>query len=86
MAILIKEEVGIEDPQKSLLKLINKLFYLSAFSTIVGIILLNSGQDSSRQGFVFTSISQTLKFSSIMKSSPNTFKKKYVKIYYLKTI
>lgn len=43
-----------------------------AFSIIEGIILARRGEDNSRQGFVFTSISQTLKFWSIMKSKPKT--------------
>lgn len=32
----------------------------------------SSGHESSRQGLVLASISHTLKFSSIMKSRPNT--------------
>lgn len=37
-----------------------------------GITLPSSGELSSRQGFVLASMSQTLKFSSIMKSRPKT--------------
>ena len=36
--------------------------YLKAFSSMVGMTLPRSGQASSRQGLVLTSISQTLKF------------------------
>ena len=42
--------------------------YFIAFSSILGINLANNGLDSSRQGFVLTSISHGLKSSSIMKS------------------
>jgi len=47
---------------------------LRAFSSIDGISLAKRGDDSSKQGLVFTSIRKTLKFSSIMKSSPYTSK------------
>ena len=47
---------------------------LKALSNIVGISLASSGLESSRQGFVFTSIRYTLKSSDIIKSSPNTSK------------
>lgn len=36
-----------------------------------GIIEESNGQDNYKQGFVFTSISQTLKLESIKKSKPN---------------
>lgn len=56
---------------------------LNKFSTIVGIILLKSGQESSKQGFVFASINHNLKLSSIIKSSPYNY---IILINYFKTI
>jgi hypothetical protein len=47
---------------------------LKAFSTIAGMILAKRGQESYKQGLVLTSMSQVLKLSSIMKSSPNISK------------
>jgi len=44
---------------------------LKALSNSAGIILADSGLQSSKQGLVLHSISMTLKFSSIMKSKPN---------------
>lgn len=45
---------------------------LKEFSSIVGISLARSGLDSSRHGFVFTSIRYGLNSSHIMKSRPKT--------------
>ena len=45
-----------------------------AWSTACGMILANKGADSSRQGLVLISISQGLKFSSIIKSKPKSSK------------
>ena len=42
--------------------------YFTAFSTMAGIKRARYGEESSRQGFVFTSISQGLRPSSNMKS------------------
>lgn len=47
---------------------------LNACSNILGMILPRSLLLNSRQGFVFTQISHTLKFQSIMKSRPKTSK------------
>ena len=44
------------------------------FSSIVGITLLSTLHDTSRQGLVFISISQGLKSSSSIKSRPKTSK------------
>ena len=44
-----------------------------ALSIMDGIIRARSGADSSKQGFVLTSIRKTLKVSSIMKSSPKSY-------------
>ncbi len=41
---------------------------LNALSSILGIIFDNTGQDVSKQGFVFISIKLILNSSSIMKS------------------
>ena len=49
---------------------------LKAFSSIEGISLASKGDDSSKQGFVFTSIRYTLKSRSIMKSRPKHCNKK----------
>jgi hypothetical protein len=42
------------------------------FSSMLGIMRANSGDESSRHGLVLTSIKNSLKSESIMKSSPNT--------------
>jgi hypothetical protein len=42
----------------------------NASSTIFGIILSSTKHDVYRQGFVFTSMSQGLNYSSIIKSKP----------------
>lgn len=39
-----------------------------------GINLANKDEDNAKQGLVFTSISQTFLFSSIIKSKPNISK------------
>ena len=44
---------------------------LNALSITLGNILASNEHDNSKQGLVLHSISQTLKFSSIIKSSPN---------------
>lgn len=44
----------------------------NAFSSMFGISLASKGLESSRQGFVFTSIKYGRNSSSIIKSSPNT--------------
>ena len=46
--------------------------YFIMFSSIVGIKRARYGEDSSRQGFVFTSSSHTWRSSSTMKSQPNS--------------
>lgn len=46
--------------------------------SIRGINFYNNDDDSSIQGFVFTSISQTLYFSSIIKSYPNISNEYYL--------
>lgn len=49
---------------------IGSITILNKFSTIVGMILFKSGQDNSKHGFVFASIKNNLKLSSIIKSRP----------------
>ncbi len=56
---------------------IGSITSLKAFSSIPGINLPNNGHDSSKQGFVLASISQTLKLSSIKKSNPKTSNENY---------
>ena len=53
-----------------ILVLIINYFYLKALSTIGGIIFYNTFEEISKQGLVLISMSQTLKFSSIIKSNP----------------
>jgi len=48
--------------------------YLKAFSSMLGIMRANSGQASSKQGFVLISMSHGWNSSSIMKSIPKTSK------------
>lgn len=67
----ISLEVGKQHP---LLAYINQKIYSKAFSTILGMMPPKSGQDISKQGFELTSINQTLKSESIMKSNPNISK------------
>jgi hypothetical protein len=45
---------------------------LSMFSTILGINLYKTGEDSYKQGFVFTYKSQGLKSLSMRKSKPKS--------------
>lgn len=53
------------------LKWINEnVTYFNVFSTIAGMSRAKYGLESSKHGFVFTSISQTLRSSSIIKSYP----------------
>jgi hypothetical protein len=47
---------------------------LKQSSTILGSNYLSRSEVSSRQGFVLTSMSQTFKLASIMKSRPKTSK------------
>jgi len=53
---------------------------LKAFSTIPGMILASKGQESSRHGLVFTSISHVSNFSSIIKSRPKISKECYLNL------
>jgi hypothetical protein len=52
---------------------IGSIAILKTFSITDGIILLSKEQDVSRQGLLFTSISQALFDESIMKSKPYSF-------------
>jgi hypothetical protein len=52
-------------------KIIGIIDYLKTLSTTSGMILASSGQEISKQGLVFTSINESLKSSSSMKSYPN---------------
>jgi hypothetical protein len=49
-----------------------------AFSTILGMSLARYGDESSRQGLVLTSMSHGFNSSSIMKSYPNIYLKKFL--------
>lgn len=55
---------------------------LIAFSSMLGIRRASKGLDSSKHGLVLTSIRNTLKSSSIMKSSPKTYKDDALETYF----
>lgn len=54
-------------------EILNKIHvYVNALSSIFGITLAKTGEESSKQGFVLTSISHGRKSASIIISRPKT--------------